>query len=556
MANTAPRTLQYAYTNLHTQSAYMGRWSPNLYENGSVGDEKYLAQIDNAIKALRDRENAFADRFGYSSLEELMQAIHNLFTGDFKADLEVLQRFKSDALRASLHKEFDNKTTMLEGKKVRLILDTGKTKEELLQIKKQLEQSFNFSFSRGGFVITSHAEGMNTVNIGLDWDVPNIKRAVNAIQSKHFVYKTNDSRSTADYRLVEYFKSNSGALVKIVSEKTGKASPYEFRTSPLAYKGTELPKLSEEEASKFGKLINDFIFNKLSMGASQMMKNAIAQVWNQNIGRIGLKFFAGGKNWVDFLVGALGEFVTPVFFYYCNSRLNKNPALVNNFMSLVGQDLNRFKEQKSIDIEIAFLKAAGIQVKNYNGAFFRDSNHTETSQERTIDVNLHPSDIASLASDSRIVPYMVNSYFNTSIAQIPDAILQKFFEYHAYEFLNLAIDDSQIEDRATFYLIGGYLIPGSAILEAAFVHRTITVSNTSIKLKGGIPQGDNESYAARGFTTSQGHTGPNFLQWWSGNQFIGWKPTDNNDLTAYEANILIHTSFTYAALFKAEYKIF
>lgn len=550
-------TSAYTYTNLHTKSSYMGSWFPSgLYDYGNVGDEAYKTQVANAIKSLKNKEDAFANKFGYANCKELMEAIHDLFTGDFKSDLTVLERFKSDALRAALHKEFDNKTTMLEGKRVRLILETGKTKEELQRIKKQLEQSLNFSFSRGSFIITSKTEDINTLNIALDWDVPNIKRVVNAVQSKHFVYKTNDSRSTADYRLVEYFKNNAGALVKIVSEKTGRASPYEFRTSPLAYKGKELANLSDDEANKFGNLINDFIFNKLSAGASKTMKDAIAQVWNQNIGHIGLKFFAGGEGWVDHLVGALGEFVTPVFFYYCNLRLNKNPAFVNNFMSLVGQDLNRFKEQKSIDIEIAFLKAAGIQVKNYNGAFVRDSNHVETSQQRTIDVNLHPSDISSLAHDSRIVPYMVNSYFNTSIMQIPESTLEEFFKYHAYEFLNLAIDDSQIEDRATFYLIGGYFIPGSEILQAAFVHRTIEVSNTTIRLKGNTNQGDNAYYAARNFTTEHGHTGPNFLEWWSGNQYIDWTPTDNNNLTSYEANILIHTSFTYAALFKAEYKIF
>lgn len=541
---------QYMYTNLHTKSSYMGDWFPD-FSSGKVNDQNYLNSLKNAIDALKSRENAFANKFGYTNCEELIKAMGQLFTNGFEKDLQVLERYESDNLRAALHKNFDNKTIMLKGKKVRLILDSSKTEDQLKKIKGELEKTFGFTIEDKDFKITSQVNGNTSLDIGLDWDVPNVKRVVNLVQGKHFVYNTNDKRSASDYRLVEYLRNSPKPIVQLKNKK-GKTYPYEFRTSPLAYKGKELDNLPEEEQRKFGDLIYSFITVTLASGASMEMKNAISQVWNQNIGKINLKFFAGGEGWVDHLVGALGEFVTPVFFYYCSARL-PNSHLIPNFMRLVGQEYNRFNEQKSMDIEISFLRAAGIQVKNYNGAFVKDKAHKDTSKERKIDVNLHPSDISSLTHDDRIVPYMVNSYFNTSIKQIDEATLQNFFEYHAYEFLNLAIDDSQIEDRVTFYLIGGYLIPGSSILEAAFQTQTIKVGKTTIHLKRNAKQGDDSLYNDTYYIEGKR---PLFTDWWRGNQYIGWTPTDDNNLTKYESNILIHTDFTYSALFKAEYKIF
>ena len=165
---------------------------------------------------------------------------------------------------------------------------------------------------------------------------------------------------------------------------------------------------------KIGKLIYNFITDTLAQGASQEMREAISRVWNQNFqgpGSLGVEFFMHGKGWVDHLIGDLGEFITPVFFYYLTRKLPKAQALIPDFMSMVGSKLNRFNEQRSIDIEIAFFRHLGIQVKNYNGAFWRDKDtHAETTKERTIDVNLHPSDISSFQQDGRIVPYIINSF--------------------------------------------------------------------------------------------------------------------------------------------------
>ena len=564
MAFTGPkRSLSYTYTNLHTNSAYMLGGPPNLYESGKIGDERYKTLIQNAIDKLKSKEDAFAQKFGYDNCDILLAELQKLFKGDFASDLEVLRRFESDNLRRALHKEFDNKTIMLEGKKVRLILDSAKTTEDLLKIKQELEKAFNIEFGNRDFKIIMKADHTAQLDIGIEWDIPKVKRVVNAVQGTHFVYNTvgkkgqdNTSRAYADYRLVEHLKNNAGAMIKVKNGSKAKYSVYEFRESPLAYRGKELPNMSDDEINKFGQAINNFIFNVLAQGASSYMRDAISRVWNQVMtdSKLGTVFFMGGKGWINHLIGALGEFVTPVFFYYCVKRLGRGPQ--RNFLELVGQKYNRFGEQRSIDIEIDFLKAAGIQVKNYNGAFVKDAAHQDTSKQRTITVNLHPSDIASLAHDERVVPYIVNSYFNTSIRQIPETILQHFFEYHAYDFLNLAIDDSLIEDRATFYLVGGYLIPGSAILNAAFVEQSIKVSNTTMRLKGEASQGNDAFYRELGFTTPHGHTGPNFLEYWSGNMYVGWSPTNNNSLTKYESNILIKTSFTYSALFKAEYKMF
>lgn len=553
------------YSNyLHTYSEYVDS-APNLNEGDHYKDDIFNQRVQKAIDNLITKENAFANQFGYPDCVSLIKAIQELFKGDFSKDLEVLQRFKSDNLRAALHHKFDNNTVDLEGKKVRLVLNSDKSVEQLYEIKHRLEKALNFSFGSRDFKVTGNSKGGTEINIGIDWNVPNIKRVVNAVQGKHFVYNSSKRGKSQDisqtsYYLVDYLQNSPDAIVKLVNKK-GRPSNYEFRMSGIAYKGSELANLDDATKTRMLNEIENFIINDLGAGASTEMGEAINDVLNPLIKNVGLKFFMGGKNWVEFLVGALGEFITPVFFYYCNKRLPNSNHLAPTFMELVGQDLNRFGEQRSIDIEIAFLKAAGIQVKNYNGAFVKDQFHQDTSKKRTVDVNLHPSDISSLGGDESIVTYIVNSYFNTSISPIPDFILEQFFKNHAYEFLNLAIDDAQIEDRATFYLIGGYLLPGSEILRSGFLEtstdKMITVSKTTMKYSG--PEGKSDEEYNPWLSTSGGeHL---YYKYWHPNNVPvngkgDFSPTADNTITSWEKNITLHTSFTFSTLFRAEYKLF
>ena len=544
----------YTYTKLHTLSSYMGDWEPDLSITGGIGDEQYIKQLNDAIRNLRGKEDAFATKFGYSNCDELIKEIQNLFTGSWKTDLEVLERFKSDNLNRALKSKFENSSIMLKGHKVRLILKTDKTEEQLEKIQERLKKSLDVNLSNRDFRITSNVEGDSEINIGVDWDIPTIKKIVNLVNGKHFIHgqyfrgKNNKDISQSDYALMEYLRDNS--IIRVIdNDNPGKVSNYEFRTSPLAYKPSELSSMNDESVKKFETAIRDFILIDLTRGASDDLRKAIEETWENK--KVNVNFFMGGEGWVTHLIGALGEFITPAFFYYCARRLPKSKGIIEGTFNLVGQNLNKFKEQKSIDIEIAFFKSAGIQVKNYNGAFVKDSSHQDTTKKREVDVNLHPSDISSLTHDERIVPYIVNSYFNTSISAIPDDVLEQFFKYHAYEFLNLSIDDSQIEDRAVFYLIGGYLLPGSEILQAAFdteYEKTISVSNTTMKLKGGVQVGDDEYY-------NPNKKNAPFVEYWVGNQYLGWTPTKDNDLL-WEKNVLIHTSFTYAGLFTSDRKIF
>ena len=51
----------------------------------------------------------------------------------------------------------------------------------------------------------------------------------------------------------------------------------------------------------------------------------------------------------------------------------------------------------------------------------------KTGMEKTINIHLHPSEVASLGASEGVVDYIVNSYFNTSIPSYPDESLNAFF---------------------------------------------------------------------------------------------------------------------------------
>lgn len=557
---------EYTYTRLHTDSRYVDTsYTLDIGEGSNYANSSFAKRIDAAIKTLEGREKSFYARFGCSSYEELMKKIQEFFQDPLnKQDLQVLKNFTADNLRTAIKQYFEGGARQYKDQTVKLVLKSDKAEEKLREVINEVKETFSgvidssgFLGSNGdGFTITASAEDKKEVELFIGWNTVAVKTLINKMQSTNFTTKSNRRNKynigveQSEKALIKYIKEHSDIIqVKKIEDD----SPITFRSSSLAYTKEELEKgiLPPQQAQTLFKEMQNFVFNSLGGGASHDLKSCLERTWNENIK--GIDFFLGGENWENYIVGGLGEFITSAYFYYLDKKIGNN-NLQKEIIELTGQKLNNYHEQSSSDIFISFLESAGIQVKNYNGAFVRDSTtHKLTNKQRTVEVNLHPSDIPSLTKDKAFIPYLLNSYFNEDVKKIPneEALFKQFFENHAYEFLNLSLDDSEIPDRVAFYLIGMHLIPGSEILRAAYIYKEsekqITVSKVTMSNML-TTQGSDKSFNK----VEKKHERPSFLDWWNAGMWIETTPKkDKNDLFLYQRNLAFKVKFTYANLFTA-----
>ena len=220
---------------------------------------------------------------------------------------------------------------------------------------------------------------------------------------------------------------------------------------------------------------------------------------------------------------------------------------------IIGSDMNQAKEKMRSDITL--LGAFGVQVKNYNSdeyTKYLKGGGTETAQ-RTIDVKMHPMQIPSLTSDNELLNYVINSYFNIDFGPPSEAEWETFFKNHADEVLNLNGYKPQeysdpygfinSNDRVTFYMIRGYFIPGSVIMRGAMESK-FNVSDTEVAAK----YKHDTSY----FYTKDKEA--RLLKWWKYKENVEpaeWEPTEENELSEWDKNISIRTSFEYQSIIKS-----
>ena len=517
---------------LHTNDRYMFGM-PSLDVDSHYQDS-LLLRVKYEIMELQDKEREFYQKFGCNDYASFKKLIQGLFSTDYQNDLQVLQNFSSDNLRRHLHQQFHNETVMLEGKPVQLVLSnnkqlSGKINEWLNQIQGHI--------SSDSFTIDYKTQSQITLDIV--WNTATVKKVINLLQGTHFIHSTGTSRDAASEELMKYIRANPD-LISVTTQDSN-AQPVTFRSGPFQYTIDELRAMDlagdTKALQEISNKIQNFIFNVLGAGASSYMQQAFRDVWRQKMGSnlLNISFFTGGEKWITNVVGALGEFQTAVFFQYISHRLPQL-GLGNEITKIIGNETNNYKQQFHTDIQ--FMEALGIQVKNYNGAITREG------QERTVQVALHPSEVGSLARDVDITEYIINSYFNTSVEKIPDSVYAEFFRAHADELLNLNLNPN-IPDQVTFYMIGGNFIPASRILGAAFIETSIIVSDTTISGKEGM-------------STEEYHAGehPAFLDWWHGNDYMGWMPMPMNSMYSWDGLVSIKTKFTYSALFDGAYKLF
>lgn len=516
---------------LHTNSSYMFSAPPLPYQ----AEDMRMLRLQYQIVTLKDKENAFAAKFGYSSIEEMIKGIREILN-NVPNDMEALRQFSSNNLRKHLQQFASKNGDLLKGQKTHLIFKTNN--KSLSQLKKILNSS------GGNGTITYTITG--DIQFEVEWNTSVIKSIINKMNGTTFQTQKNN----IDY-LRNYINSSPNTFINIIEGSSGTKSIEEFiinnSFNPFSLTKKQIQELEKTNRPLLVELeqkIKHFLYNELCAGATGEFKRAVQIVISQKIPQLtDIAFFMGGNN-TSGTVGAFGELQAAIMFQYIANK-TPNKVAAARISNLIGDMTNGYKQQFHTDLEL--LEAFGVQVKNYNNTY-----NSILKQERTVDVHLHPSEIAALGGNEGVVDYIVNSYFNTSIQPYPEEELNHFFESHAAELLNLDLNPT-INDQVVFYMIGTNFIPGSVILEQAFINLTLKV-NTTISGQFGrsdyeynTPQKKNDWYRP-------------FHEWWKSNSYShistgDFSPTGKNRIEAWDSKVSITTSFTYSALWGGDYDI-
>ncbi len=524
---------------LHTYAEkYNTSEKPSLPNLASAG-MNYQDLIGKMIQDLKDKEDAFANRMGFSDCEQMIKEIRNIL-GKNPADLQALQQFSADNLRAHLHTFQQRNANLFEKRRINLRFTVQKSHQEIDSILQQIRGEF----SSGPFTVNYHTDG--TVTIGVVWNTGAIKALVNRLDNHQL--KTHSMNIE---ELMNILYNNTGNLLNVTIGAKNQQSIQSYVlnnfNNPFALKKQELDGATKQQLIKLKKAIQNFILNDLCGGCSPQFKQAVQLVAGQRLIPTvdNLMFFEGGDAWITHMVGAGGELQTAILFQYIGTKTS-NPQLQQAITNILGDKKNAYSQDLHTDLEI--FNQFGIQVKNYNG----DINRL-TGEKREITVNLHPSEIQPLSGTS-VVDYIANSYFNTSNEQYSEGEWKDFFREYGPELLNLD-GNTNLPDKVTFYMIGGNFIPGSVILTHAYIENDLNVETTINNPDSG---GDDESFNPWLKDRKAWHSP--FIKWWKSNslppQEGDFSPTAENTIGAWDKRISIRTTFEYSALWDGKYKLF
>lgn len=490
--------------------------------------------IAKQIADLKNKEDAFFSKFGYANMKAFLDGLRKILDGS-ESDMRVIRRFSSNNLQRRLSQFKQANSNMFVNQEIRLILKGNG--ERIDQFFKKINGSTN------GVEWVVDAPEMIILP---QWNTQTIKNITNKFASKHF--KTVNKGSDSTERLIDFLRGDGSKFIEVQIGKQ-KQSIDEFvmnnMVSPFGWKPNEFKDLTQRNPSMAKEIrdrIENFLYNDLCAGASEELNNVIREVMKAKFPLEKpetLAFFMGGEGWSTHSLGSFGELQAAIFFQYIAHK-TPNKYIATQITNIIGDELNQYKQQKHTDLEL--FEMFGIQVKNYGG-----TTDYRTGEEKTVDVNLHPTEIAPLQANG-VVDYLVNSYFNTDIEKYSESDLNTFFESYASELLNLDLTP-EIPDQVLFYLVGGHLIPGSALLTEAFTQKTITVSST-ISGKDGK---SSEDYLPTDQEKRKEWNQP-FHEWWKSTTRPitsgAFEPTDRNELGAWDKYISIHTSFTYSIFFE------
>lgn len=496
---------------LHTGSHWLHGFQDSFSFNSFVSKGN--------ISTLEAKEKSLYRKFGVDTFEEFRNIINKLFL-EYPQDREILQRFSSDNLRSELLR-FSSTVGMEFNQTVSLTIDLNVAQQGDFQISKKSKD----------------------VSINGVIQIPDVQLDTKSIKEIFNKYLSTTFRKGSDWQknLQEMIASLESQGV--ISIGDGPKTFYEEYTMasknfPWGYTkrdidfAIQMGKESEiyQQLEEAKRKIKDFIRNTLCAGASPDLIKAVDSVWRSTIGSgiSGIAFFEKGNNFLNGIIGALGEFQFAVLTKYLGFRTG-----IRTNVSLVGTELLNTGAQRKTDVEI--FRSLGIQIKNFSINTRFDAINTSVSAAKFAEY---------IDNSSDFLTFIANYYFNLTYQSRRTSDFQTLLEFLGYkigEIYNLAVADSVTDTVVFYYISGRYLVPGSAILRASQQAQERQLSN-SIKITSSVKGMSDEEY-------SDGE----YKKYWekTSGSITGWVPKEKNTAEfqkIVESNISIRSSFPYQQL--------
>lgn len=389
-------------------------------------------------------------------------------------DNKVLQRFQNHLLKNYLRQlESSEMHKGLYSMTIDLSI-TPKSKEEEKKVNQQISKTIN-SLTKSGFSVENNNGLLKIINFSLS--TKNLKKIMNKVYKSGL--KTSGSSTS---KLIEQLNNHASDIVLFDSGLQVDSLTEVFKVNvasfPWGYKMKDLKQAQEEQDNSFLKegvkkaleTVRKFIINTLGQGASIEMKTALERTWKELIGPqeasfLNFSFFSQGGNFVNGVIGALGEFQTATIINYL---LIKNNIPITQ-ARIVANEFGRTQNQKGkTDVQIKNdINKWGIQVKNYN--IF--------NTKETIGTNIHPFELQQAFYFSKanlnvaeFYTFVTNYVFNETYQETNgENDLEMFRLFMKQELANLMsfTTSKEIKDTVEFYMIGGNsLVPASFIIRA------------------------------------------------------------------------------------------
>lgn len=452
---------------------------------------RHRVDKNSALQSLKAKEKQFYQRtVGASTYQEFYDKIQSIFEEN-QQDFEVLRRFSNarGQLREDLQKRFTSTLTEVHQNnglsndiEVQFHLDSAKIDEQIRQtflqefgkdkqihINKntyQLRLGFDTQYLKDAFTNVfkiSHFKKLNKDNNGNLYYSNNTETLENILKDliKNGIL-TNTSAGQSDY--LKLFKAYSKAIFPFgYTREMIDNLREDYRNDPESLAALErcLEQAIEE--------IENYILRVLGAGASQKLLNIMRAQLDDELGKYkGAKvydIFMQGTNFLNGVVGALGEFQVAILFRYLSQATDIGGTLLGNQIvyEIQGEQYQGIVQKGKVDVE--FFEKLGVQVKNYS----LNANLKELEWFKT---SMSPQKYSALIEGNtekgEFLTFLANYFFNQSFTCAHSADFQEILDFvgeQIWELFNLAILDS-LNDVVTFYMISGtYFVPGSFFIE-------------------------------------------------------------------------------------------
>lgn len=409
--------------------------------------------------------------------------------------------------------------------------------------------------------------------ISLGANVPAFKEAFNKFFDRRFQSMASSKRALNDFIKMIQGKSSEEVLELLtpdlrdealffgvegnanqtttVQRKLNVGSFFSYTAEDIrAAQQDDAKELREEIEQAKVQILNFLLDEARSRNASEDMLQAIRLTWAVNFeGELSQIAFWEKGGVLTSLVGAFGEFQAALLENYIKVALqdsNLPPAIIS-------ETINQSEQAK---VDVTFLDKIGVQVKNYNP-------FTTGQNSDLLKGNLHPNKLIQFpdfkVDVTSFFDFLTNYFFNLTYQEEHKsamADLETRLNSYFAEIMNFDVG-LQVGDTVVFYFIEGqYLVPGSQILESAYLDQ---LNRESVKITSEYRGKTDEEYSPQQGVRHRSNQ--IFLEWWrASSNFYHFTPTaENYSLynSLISSKISIRTGFHYRGVFNtAQYALF